>query len=448
MRTPNIRWRTVRAGLALFVVLILGFDLLVYTTLRVQLQDNLDEVLATRAGIAADIARGESPAEAAEHLTALGVPALIRTADGELVTAEPLSPRLGGAPPAPAGVIEPTVSRTETLDDGTTVEVFASAAGVRDALNRLALVLAVGTILALAAAYLLLRRLVRDTTAPLVEVADTAERITAGDRDERLEPDQPETDLGRMASSFDAMVTSLNEAIERAEDEQERTRRFVADAAHQLRTPIAGIRSAIELLLRETDPETRDRLLAHSVRETARAGRLISALLHIARLDQGKPPRRAPTDLLDVARIEVERLRDRAPHLQVELAAPELRAGSLVAHVDREEIGEALSNLLDNALRHATGRVEVSVSAIDGEARIRVSDDGDGVEEGARELIFERFATLDGRGGSGLGLPIARGVARAHGGDLTYDDDGFLFRLPAEDEASVRVRSEVGTPGA
>ena len=94
-------------------------------------------------------------------------------------------------------------------------------------------------------------------------------------------------------------------------------------------------------------------------------------------------------------------------------------------------VSEVLANVLDNARRHASRRIDLVVAAADHTVEIRVVDDGPGLPDPLVERAFERFVSLDGKGGSGLGLPIARGLARAHGGDLTYEG-GFVLRLPVE----------------
>jgi two-component system, OmpR family, sensor kinase len=432
LETPNLRVRTVHLGTALFTTVILALAIFVYLAVDAQLDDAIDEVLTGRLEVATEIVRELDAEDGAQRLTELGIPAVIRAPDGEVVSAEPLSPRSGVAPPAPAGVLEPRVSISEEMEDGTVVEVFTTRAGVERTLDRLLLVMAAGALIALLLVHLLLRRLVTEVMSPLATVVDTAEHITAGS-DERLSPSDPSTELGRMAFTFDIMVDSLEDAAKQADDERERMHRFLADAAHQLRTPIAGIRGAVELLLRDVDPETRDELLTHAVRETARASKLLTALLHMARLDQGRPPQLMPTDLVKLCHVEVERVRDRAPNLDIALV-DEVK-GLSTASVDPSEVDEAIANLLDNARRHAKERIEVRILREDPMMIVRVRDDGPGVRPGAEELIFERFATLDGAGGSGLGLAIARAVARAHGGDLTYEGGAFILRLPWEDAA-------------
>jgi two-component system, OmpR family, sensor kinase len=429
VRTPPLRRRVTEVALGVMTGLLVLVSALVFVIVRAGLEESLNEVLQTRADLAVDTLEVRDPAEAAAHLTTLGIPAVIESG-GEVFVADPASPHIGGGVPGPLTSPIPRESVTVRVDAETTVEVFASRAGIQSALRRLLVALVGATAVAIALAYLLLRRVVDGTMSPLEEIAATAERIAEGGTGERLEPDQPETELGRMAESFDHMVVALEAAVARAEDEQERTHRFLSDAAHQLRTPVSGIRLAVEQLLKEEDAEMRDRLLAHTVRETARAGRLVTSLLHVARLDQGRPPTRVPTDLAELCADEVARAGNLAPHLDVRLdvrAAPE---GPVP--LDTDEIREAIANLVDNARRHARSVVEVGVAAVDGMAEVRVSDDGPGLREGAERLVFERFATLDGKGGSGLGLPIARGVARAHGGDVVHDKGVFTLRIPLE----------------
>jgi two-component system, OmpR family, sensor kinase len=172
----------------------------------------------------------------------------------------------------------------------------------------------------------------------------------------------------------------------------------------------------------------RDRLFTHAMRESSRAGRLIADLLLVARLDQGRPPRRVPTDVVALLQDEAERIGELAPHLTAAVSLHRTPDGPVL--LDEEELREAVGNILDNARRHAAERVEVELDGGADELEIRIADDGPGVPDGAEELIFERFAALDGHQGSGLGLAIARGIAEAHGGSLCYEDAAFVMRLP------------------
>ena len=305
--------------------------------------------------------------------------------------------------------------------------MYASRAGVNQTLRRLLLLELLGTAVAVGLAVVLLNHAARRALAPLQQVVATAERTATGTSGLRLRPDRPDTELGQMAVAYDRMLDALEAALERTRRSDERTQRFLADAAHQLRTPITRIRTTVEALFRTDDPEGRDRLLTTLVRETGRTRRLLTSLLQMARLDQGGAPARFPVDIVELCRVELERVEPFAPHLRFELRLCD--PPTVPLDVDGESLREAVSNLLDNARRHAAHLVTVEVGVADGTARIVVADDGAGVPQENRERVFERFASLDDKGGSGLGLPIARGVARAHGGDLVYTGQAFELTL-------------------
>ena len=242
-----------------------------------------------------------------------------------------------------------------------------------------------------------------------------------------------------MAQTLNSVIAALETALDDARASEELSRRFLADAAHQLRTPIAGIRACAEMLLRGTTPHQRDRLLADVVRETARAGRLMSSLMRLARIDQGELLTPQPCDVVALCESEAERARLLAPHLTFTVDAIEIAPGPVL--VDPHAVRDILANLLDNARRHAAARIDVSVRLGAPELEIRVSDDGPGVPAEAVDRIFERFVSVDGKGGSGLGLPIARELAQAHQGTLTYQDNAFVFAMPNAQATAVRAGS-------
>jgi two-component system, OmpR family, sensor kinase len=159
----------------------------------------------------------------------------------------------------------------------------------------------------------------------------------------------------------------------------------------------------------------------------------------MARLDQGEELALAGCDLAELCRDEADRARVLAPELEISVEAgldarPEL---------DANAVREVVANLLDNARRHAARRISVDVARHGDHVELRVTDDGPGVPEGMEERIFERFVSLDSRKGSGLGLPIARGLARAHGGDLVYEAGAFVLRVPLRPLAADGVASSV-----
>ncbi|QIS11813.1 sensor histidine kinase [Nocardia arthritidis] len=276
--------------------------------------------------------------------------------------------------------------------------------------------------------------------APLDTMTRLAREIAHGRRGIRLAPTRADTELGRTAAAFDEMLDELEGAEARAIAAEERTRTFVADAAHELRTPITGIAAVAEAVLRESpdaDPEERERLHLLLVREAHRAGRLVDDLLDLARIDAGALElHREPVELRALAQTQVDRVAVQHPELTVAVDGDEVTVGA-----DPARISQILANLLDNACRATPsgGRVTVSIGRRADIAEVLITDTGVGVPDAERERIFDRLVRLDrdrGRatGGSGLGLPIARGYARAHGGELAClpADSGaeFLLTLP------------------
>ncbi|MGW0290544.1 sensor histidine kinase [Streptomyces tuirus] len=219
------------------------------------------------------------------------------------------------------------------------------------------------------------------------------------------------------------LASTTNETLAALETSVERQRRFVADASHELRSPIASLRTQLEVAA--AHPELLD--LDGAVEDTVRLQRLAADLLLLARLDAGERPGDAKVDLAGLAREQAEG----RSAVTVDAERVEV-AGS------RGQLGRVLANLLDNAQRHARSAVTVNVRREgDALALVGVADDGDGVPEDDRERIFERFVRLDAArsrddGGAGLGLAIARDVAVRHGGTLTAGRGpagGALFEL-------------------
>jgi signal transduction histidine kinase len=212
-------------------------------------------------------------------------------------------------------------------------------------------------------------------------------------------------------------------------------RAFVADAAHELRTPLAGLTAALEVA--RDYPETADRgtLVPELLDGHRRLGRLVNDLLVLASLDGQVPLRRRPVELDGVV---ADCTRRSVPDGVCLRAGPSKRA---VVLGDEAQIERMLTNLVDNALRYARTTVEVGLTVEDGEAVIAVEDDGPGVAPADRQRVWERFVRLDGdrsrsSGGTGLGLALVRELARAHGGGVAIADPAsgrgsvFVVRLP------------------
>ena len=230
------------------------------------------------------------------------------------------------------------------------------------------------------------------------------------------------------------MLDALETAIEDARASDAATRRFLADASHELRTPIAALHASVETLLRE-QPERpeRDRLEAAVARDSERLGRLVDDLLGLARLEAH--PNRAPIDLAAITRPLVDDARARAPRATITLSADNDTSVS----GDPDALERVLRNLIDNALAaiQPTGRIHVQLRRLNGDIQALVADDGPGVPDHQRQHIFERFVRLDpSKPGHGLGLAIARRIAHQHHGDLTCDPTPngatFTLRLPTE----------------
>ena len=219
----------------------------------------------------------------------------------------------------------------------------------------------------------------------------------------------------------------MNEMLARLQAGQAVQRRFVADASHELRSPLATIATGLELLARgDTDRDTVTALRG----EAARLGRLVDALLLLARADEsGLQPRFEDVDLDEVA--EAERLRPAAR------IVPRIEAAHVRVVGDRGQLAQVVRNLVDNACRHARSTVVVSVRPCTGYAALDVADDGPGVPPDQRARVFERFVRLDDAraradGGAGLGLAIVAEVVAAHGGTVDVVGSpvgGALFRV-------------------
>ncbi|MFI6859928.1 ATP-binding protein [Streptomyces sp. NPDC050421] len=251
--------------------------------------------------------------------------------------------------------------------------------------------------------------------------------ITASEDLSRRVPEPGSHDeIARLARTTNETLTALEASVERQ-------RRFVADASHELRSPIASLRTQLEV--GAAHPELLD--VTGAVADTVRLQVLAADLLLLARLDAGERPGTARLDLGAMVHEEVsQRTGDRIP---VTVSVPEA-AGGFEVTGSRAQLARVIGNLLDNAERHARGAVAVAVRAEGGGVVVEVTDDGDGVPEGERERIFERFVRLDDartrdEGGAGLGLAIARDVAVRHGGRLTVTGAGergarFALWLP------------------
>ncbi|MGW7066648.1 ATP-binding protein [Streptomyces sp. NPDC054855] len=301
-----------------------------------------------------------------------------------------------------------------------TVYAGASLAAQRSAVSTALTSMLIGFPLLLAVIALVTWLVTRRALRPVDAITSEMAAITASEDLARRVP-EPDThdEIARLA-------TTTNETLAALQSSVERQRRFVADASHELRSPIASLRTQLEV--GAAHPELLD--VDGAVEDTVRLQELAADLLLLARLDAGEKPGGGQVDLAALAREELsQRTRDRVD-VRMDLRNVDV-TGS------RSQLARVLGNLVNNAQRHARSHVTVATRADGAWAVLEVSDDGDGVPDGERDRIFERFVRLDDArtrddGGAGLGLAIARDVAARHGGTLTVKEapgGGALFEL-------------------
>ena len=241
---------------------------------------------------------------------------------------------------------------------------------------------------------------------------------------ERVPVPETHDEISRLAETMNAM-------LDRLDITSQSQRQFVADASHELRSPLATIRAVHEIAALHPEAQEWDQAGRDVLGELDRVDRLVADMLLLARADErGIPLTLDEVDLDDILRQEADRLR-RLTTLEITLHAPPVR---VIA--DRHQLARALRNLTDNAARHCSSRVELRLTEADDSATIEVIDDGPGIPPADRERVFERFVRLDQsrartQGGTGLGLPIAREIARSLDGTLGLvdADTGARFAL-------------------
>jgi two-component system OmpR family sensor kinase len=248
---------------------------------------------------------------------------------------------------------------------------------------------------------------------PVDSMRRRAAAISAETPGERLPVPQTGDEIERLGETLNEMLARLEAALERERD-------FVADAGHELRTPLALLRTELELALRHGgSPEELRTAVRTSSEEVDRLAQLAEDLLLIARSDRGRLPLRfEDLDASEVLGSVARRFEWRAHAAGRQLTSEDTAAG-LQVHGDRIRLEQAVGNLVENALRHGGGDVRLSAAAADGSVELHVVDEGDGFPPEFLERAFERFTRSDqarARGGAGLGLSIVRVIAEAHGG--------------------------------
>ena len=263
--------------------------------------------------------------------------------------------------------------------------------------------------------------------------------VALSDRLETIDTDT-RTEVGQLGAAFTRMLDHVQAALLAREASEGKVRQFVADASHELRTPLAAIRGYSELTRRgghEVPPDVRhalDRIESESVRMTE----LVDDLLLLARLDEGRALRADPVDL---GRVIADALADARATSDDHRWSVEVPDEPVIVTGDQGRLHQVVANLLANARVHTPEGTSVaaSVAAVDGEAIVRVADDGPGIPEEVQPVLFERFARADtsrsrATGSTGLGLAIVAAVVGAHDGSVSVESRPgrtvFTVRLP------------------
>jgi signal transduction histidine kinase len=432
--TSSVRFRiTLAAALAVAAVLAVTSVVLVAHQRRV-LTENLEETLATRAAALARAAAADRLPPVLDPVGDDDGQAQVLDGGGEVLAATPGTAEGPPLAPAPPGGGDPVIRTADLLagDDEDEPEPFrivslragdavVHVAAPLDDIAETTALLARSLAVAVPAVTLLLAALVWTlvgrTLRPVEAIRREVDGIGAGRLDRRVPVPPTGDEVSRLARTMNAM-------LDRIEDGARRQERFVADASHELRTPLARIRSEIEVDL--AHPGTADpAATSRSVLDEAVAMQhLVEDLLALARSDAAAVPRRSvPVDLDDLVARQVRRLRAGG---RVAVDSRGVEAARVTG--DPDQLGRAVANLVDNAVRHARAAVTVSVSTSGDDAVLAVADDGPGIPAERRDEVFERFTRLDGArsagdGGTGLGLAIVRAVVEGHGGTVVVDPD-------------------------
>ncbi len=297
------------------------------------------------------------------------------------------------------------------------------------------------SIVVIIALLLLALWIVRLGMRPLDDMTATAGAIAGGDLTRRIRRADDRSEVGRLGSALNGMLSQIEAAFRERSSSEDRLRRFVADASHELRTPLTSIRGYAELLRKGAfDTENDRRRAAERIEgEAARMSLLVEDLLLLARLDQGRPPTREPVDLCRVVAdaVDATRINNEATPITLD------QGGPVVVEGDPARLRQIVDNLLQNAVVHTppTTPVHVAVTRDGTNAIVRVADEGPGLEPGQAAHVFDRFyrgnESRTGEG-TGLGLSIVAALAAAHGGRARVDTapgvgSVFVIEIPLPD---------------
>jgi signal transduction histidine kinase len=435
----SLRLRITAGALAVVVAVSCGGGLLLIRVVEREMLAQVDATLTANADYIDRSIRSGDPLPTGQGPTDLYVQFF--TADGSVAGAStaaqgrpPLTEPLTGAERRIVTEHDDALGPLRVLvqpapaDAMTTLAVARSARSVSDVRALLMRMLMVTVAAAGTLIGVLVWVVVGRALRPVEAMRMTVHTISERDLDRRL--DRPGT-----GDELERLADTLNDLLDRLDRAVTRERQFAADASHELRSPIAGVRALLET--EPTDPATVVGVRAEALARLGHLQDMVEHLLVLSRNDEGGGPPKRPVDLDDLVLGQARQL-TRTTNLRVDTS--EVSGGQVVGR--DTDLGRVIENLAANAARHARTTVAFAVRQLDGVVELAVTDDGPGIAAADRGRIFERFTTLDdarslGHRRTGLGLSIASAIVAAHHGTIRADDAPgagmrFVVRLPAE----------------
>jgi signal transduction histidine kinase len=455
----SLRTKATLIGTALFALVLVAGSILLISTLESRLVASSDQLSRSRVVDLLDLARTGDLPPALTNVDDDGMAQVVGST-GEVIAASPnlegrgaVTDRPTGPDPAVRTFEAPDDQETETYrvwsaagpsPDGTVhVHVGSSLESVAEASSALRRALWVGVPVTVVLLGVLIWLLLGRTLGRLDRIRADVDRISAENLHARLDGDGADDEVGRLAATMNAMLDRLDRSAQQQRD-------FVADVSHDLQSPLAAQRVALELALSSTEGVDVGRMRSDVLGPTSDMERLVRDLLVLAELDADAGTHPSGIDLDEIVLEEATRARA-GSEIRIDTA----QVSAAPAHADLHDTRRIVRNLLDNAVTYAATRLNLVVDLDGDRVRLDVIDDGPGIPAEHHEKVFDRFYRADtarARGsGSGLGLAIARGLAERNGGNLVLleSSTGAHLRLllpahpPTPETCPARSRSTV-----
>jgi len=437
----TVRTRTVVGALTVLGIALVVASIAMVFLLRRSLTHNVrTNAAGTARLVAAQLEEGLAPAEIPSSRDDDEFILVSRAAGDVLYASEILREMAAPLADIPAGESESfelpidddpflvVAEAASTTDGELTVLVGHTLDNVAESTEVVGVLLAGGVPILLVLVGAITWKVTGRSLAPVESIRAEVEAISSDELHRRVPVPETHDEVARLASTMNRMLGRLEEG-------QQRERRFVSDASHELRSPVAAIRQHAEVSLGHPESSSTEELARHVLSEGLRLERLVEDLLYLARGDETTAPHREVIDLDDLVFAEVARLKS---VIDPTLDTRKVSAGRISG--DRVRLSRLVKNLLENAGRHAYTVVDVSLTEDQDEVVLMVADDGPGIDPKDRERVFQRFVRLEeardrASGGTGLGLAIVADVVRSHGGSARILDSAsggaaFEIRFP------------------